>query len=158
MNHVVKNGSLSIWGWVLKFGLLFIGWILIKSSYLWSVLMLLFMYLELMGKCLSLFWDDLEAIRGQLYRNFEILHNLHLVCVQHPMTIFAFSVQCHVQWSFLRLASRVASRDHFHVQHLVSHPVTILRLMTILSPMIDFEFSDHFESSDHLESDDQFWV
>jgi len=35
---------------------------------------------------------------------------------------------------------------------------SVSRPITILSPMISFESSDHFESGDHFESNNQFWV
>ena len=62
-----------------------------------------FMYLELIGKSLSLFRDDLEAIRGSSTIFFEIMQNLRLVL--RPMSNDHFS--CQVLHLVTFFASRV---------------------------------------------------
>ena len=101
-----------------KFGLLFIWWILVKSSYLWSVLML-FMYLELMRNSLSLFWDDLEALRGNFA---EILKFCRI----------------RIQWLFSRPVLCPTSSDYFHAQ------CHIQCLVTIFTFSDHFESNDQF--------------
>jgi len=97
---------------------------------------MLFMYLELMGKSLSLFWDDLEAIRDNSTKNLKF----YLIRVQwlflHSVTIFTFGDHFCIQR--LVTISCLASSDHFESSD------KFLSLVTILSPMINFESSDHF--------------
>ena len=141
---------------------MFIWWILIKSFYLWSVLML-FMYLEMMGKSLSLIWDDLEVMTDNSTKILKFC-KIHvqwlfsrpvtifvssvqwLFCVQCPMIIFTSNIQCRVQWPFLSPVINCESNDQFWVQWPVLSPVIILSLVI------------NFESSDQFESNNQFWV
>ena len=131
MNHVVKNGSLSIWGfeiWVVYY-LMNID----QKFLLWRVLML-FMYLELMR--MSLFWGDLEAMRDNPTKILKFYKNSHQWLFSCPVTIFVSSVASSIQWPFSHPLLSPTFSDHFCVQH----PMTI------------------FASSDHFESSDQFWV